>query len=72
MAKRKHLPVLTAGKKYEGWMPFSDGEPLFMSAADYYPDPDTPFAEIYATRKDALQTAEDVRHVTIIVTRTKR
>jgi len=60
MAKRRHLPVLTSGKKYEGWMPFVNDEPVFIS---FHP----PYAKLYATRKDARERAEDVRRVTIIV-----
>lgn len=70
MAKRKHLPVLIAGKRYEGWMPFADDEPVLVRSVDYYYQP--PAAEVYATREDASATAEDVRHVTILVTTTRR
>ena len=66
--KRKHLPVLKAGERYEGWMPFVNDEPLFVET-DWTDS--TPLADVYATRKDALTIAEDVRHVTIIVTRGK-
>jgi hypothetical protein len=69
MGKRKHLPVLAAGEKYEGWMPFVNDRPVFMPTGFYF---DAPAAEVYATKKDARATAEDVRHVTIIVTKGKR
>jgi len=69
MAKRRRLQVLSAGEKYEGWMPFSDGEPM-LSPIGYFCFHGS--AEVYATRKDACANAEDVRHVTIIVTKAKQ
>lgn len=74
MAKRKHLPVISAGKRYEGWMPFAKGEPLFQCLCFGFHN--WPCSEAYASRSDAEAVAEhygaDVRHVTIIVTPTRR
>ena len=74
MAKRKHLPPLTAGEKYEGWMPFFRGEPIFQAL--HFGLHDQPCAEVYATRTDANRVwadrADEVRRVTIIVDKPRK
>ena len=71
MAKRKHLPALKAGDRYEGWMPFTSEEPVFLPTFPF--SSGTARAEVYATRKDAIEMwGEDVRHVTIIVTKGRK
>lgn len=61
----RQLAPLEAGKRYEGYVGFVEGNPHVFAQTDYYAG--VPRADVFPTRTAARRCYEDVRRVTIII-----